>query len=175
MRSILLLAGLIWLAGGACAQTTVSGKVYHKSDGNGMPGIHIVVKDKKTVATLNFGITDQNGAYRITFTSAEDSITVSASGLNIGKQLFRLANRSQVLDIAADLQAIRLEDVKITPPKIRKAGDTINYRVDGFTGQNDRTIGEVLRKMPGIEVKSDGSILYRDKPINRFYIEDMDL
>jgi hypothetical protein len=72
-------------------------------------------------------------------------------------------------------EAVRLKEVKINPPKIRRLNDTLNYSVDGFTDKNDRTIGDVLKKMPGITVKDDGSIIYNNKPINKFYIENSDL
>lgn len=39
----------------------------------------------------------------------------------------------------------------------------------------DRTIEDVLKKIPGIEVTANGTIRFHDKPINRFYIEGMNL
>jgi hypothetical protein len=47
--------------------------------------------------------------------------------------------------------------------------------VASFAEQSDRTISDILRKMPGIEVAPSGTILYNDKPINRFYVEGLDL
>lgn len=175
MRKILWLACLMGMAFTVNAQTSISGKVNHKLDGKNMVGVNLMVKDKDGITTLNYSATDQNGAYQIQFSSRQDSVVLVVTGFNIEKQQLKLANLSQVLAIQINTQAITLKEVKISPPKIRKTGDTINYKVDGFTDQNDRTIAEVLRKMPGIEVKADGSILYRNKPINKFYIEDKDL
>ena len=39
----------------------------------------------------------------------------------------------------------------------------------------DRAIGDVLRKMPGIDVSESGQIRYNNRPINKFYIEGLDL
>lgn len=175
MRKILWLACLMGMAFTINAQTSISGKVNHKLDGKNMAGVNLMVKDKDGITTLNYGATDRSGAYQIQFNSRQDSVVLVVTGFNIEKQQLKLANRSQVLAIQINTQAITLKEVKISPPKIRKIGDTINYKVDGFTDQNDRTIAEVLKKMPGIEVKADGSILYRNKPINKFYIEDKDL
>jgi len=175
MRRILWMAWLMVMAFTVNAQTNISGKVKHTADGKVMAGINLMVKDKASLNTLGYAATDQNGVYQIKFSTKQDSIVLLVTGFNIEKQQRKLANHSQILDIQINMQAITLKEVKISPPKIRKIGDTINYKVDGFTDQNDRTIAEVLRKMPGIEVKADGSILYRNKPINKFYIEDKDL
>lgn len=59
-------------------------------------------------------------------------------------------------------------------PKMRQMGDTIDYYVGMFKQKQDRTLEDVLKKMPGISVGSDGSISVGGKRINKFYIEGMD-
>jgi hypothetical protein len=46
--------------------------------------------------------------------------------------------------------------------------------VNSFSKEQDRSIGDVLKRMPGIEVP-DGKILYQGKAINKYYIEGLDL
>lgn len=40
--------------------------------------------------------------------------------------------------------------------KIREAGDTLIYTVSAFADVQDKTIGDVLQKMPGIDVSATG-------------------
>ena len=47
--------------------------------------------------------------------------------------------------------------------------------VNSFSKEQDRSIGDVLKRIPGIEVLADGKILYQGKPINKYYIEGLDL
>ncbi len=47
--------------------------------------------------------------------------------------------------------------------------------VSGFSSAKDRTIGDVLKKMPGIEVAKNGSVSYNGKAINEFLVEGIDL
>lgn len=166
---------LLLSAASSYAQTTIKGQVKSKIDGRGVQGINVMLRDRKSATVLNYSTTDHNGAYILSVSSATDSLLFSISGFNILKQSKTIANHSQLLNFEVSPQAISLKEIKVNPPKIRKLNDTISYLVDGFTDPNDRTIGDVLKKMPGIEVKPDGSILYNNKPINKFYIENKDL
>lgn len=58
--------------------------------------------------------------------------------------------------------------------KIWQLGDTLNYSVDAFIGKNDISIGDVLRRMPGIQVDDNGHIYYQGKNISNLYINGMD-
>lgn len=156
-------------------QTVIKGLLKSKEDGKGIPGISVSIKDKKSAAMLTYAITNDQGVYHLSFNSTADSLLLTISGFNIEKQIHTLVNHSSEQNFELNHQAIKLKEIKVNPPKIRKLSDTINYLVDGFKDKNDRTIGDVLKKMPGIEVKEDGSILYNNRPINKFYIEDRDL
>lgn len=44
-----------------------------------------------------------------------------------------------------------------------------------MTKAGDRTIEDIIRKIPGIQIDDSGGISYDGLSINHFYIEDMDL
>lgn len=156
-------------------QTGIQGLVQHKADGKVLTGVNVTVKEKHAASILVYALTNQKGEYKLNFNSKADSVMVTVSGLGFKKLVQTITNKSGTYHFSLDAEAIRLKEVKINPPKIRKLNDTLNYLVDGFADKNDRTIGDVLKKMPGIRVADDGSITYNNKPINRFYIENLDL
>lgn len=159
----------------ARAQTKIAGLVNSNDEKRALPGVSVIVKEKNSNAVLAYAITDKKGAYQLSFKSAVDSLLITVSGFNLKKLLTVVLNKSRVLNFDMTTEAIRLKEIKINAPKIRKLNDTLNYAVDGFADKNDRTIRDVLRKMPGITVNDDGSIIYNNKPINKFYIENSDL
>ncbi|TXI98514.1 MAG: carboxypeptidase regulatory-like domain-containing protein [Chryseobacterium cucumeris] len=65
--------------------------------------------------------------------------------------------------------------VKSIPGSIKQRSDTIDYNVDFFKGDNDRVLKDVLAKLPGITLGTNGTILYQNKPINNFYIDGDDI
>jgi hypothetical protein len=63
--------------------------------------------------------------------------------------------------------------VKVSP--IEKHSDTVVYNAVSFTGQEDRYLVDLLKKLPGIKVNDNGSISYQGDAISKFYIEGRDL
>ncbi|MGM9798278.1 MAG: TonB-dependent receptor [Parabacteroides sp.] len=73
------------------------------------------------------------------------------------------------------IKSLELKEVIVTAKKIRQTADTISYSAATYKSKNDKTLEDLLRKMPGIEVKSDGQITYNGQWINEFYIEGLDM
>ena len=174
MRKLFLLV-LCYGAFSAHAQTMISGIVSGKTEGKGLAGVIVSVKEKNAAGMLAFVPTGDKGIYNLKFKSQADSVMVVFSGFNLKKEFIMLSNKTQRLDFVMTAESIKLREVRVKLPKIRQLSDTLNYNVEAFSDKNDRTIGDVLKKMPGIRVNENGSITYNNKPINKFYIESKDL
>ncbi len=72
-------------------------------------------------------------------------------------------------------QAITLPEAKVKSPPVWQRKDTINYNASEFKQPQDRVIGDIIARLPGIEVSPSGQIKYNGKPINKYYIEGLDL
>ena len=174
MRAVFL-SGILLFATVANAQIVIQGTVKDAEQNKGIESVNITIREKDNPAILGFTLTDKDGKYKIEYKGQKDSLIVSTSGFNIKNESQTAARRNQTLDFIVDFESIALKEVKITPPKIRQKGDTVSYLVDSFLDKNDRTIEDVMKKLPGIEVKDNGQILYQSIPINRLYIEGLDL
>ena len=67
-----------------------------------------------------------------------------------------------------------IREVRIKARPINVRGDTLLYLVKAFAGKQDRYLEDVIKKLPGIEVKENGRIEYQGRAINKFYIEGQD-
>ena len=155
------------------AQSTIEGTVTdslgHAADA------YITVSPKGTGSIVGFADTDSKGHYKVGFKTDADSLMVTAAGLGIGQYVRVVANRSQRVDFSVKNKDIELKEVSVKADKIRQMGDTLNYNVALYQKQEDRVIGDVLKRMPGIEVSESGAIKYNGKSISKFYVEEMDL
>ncbi len=61
--------------------------------------------------------------------------------------------------------------VRDNRPGLKTSGDTLSYKVSDFSSPQDRVIGDVIRKLPGIDVDDKGKIKYNGKAISNLYID----
>jgi|GEM_PF-977685 len=157
------------------AQTIViTGKVVDKSDGIPIERALVTVKRTDNNSIVAFSQTSKEGAFEIKKVFNLDECKVEVSCMGYASQEKAPDNNRPML-FEMDEKEIKLREVTITASKIGQKGDTIRYRVSAFSAESDRTIGDVLKKMPGIEVAESGEIKYQGQAINKFYVENSDL
>src|SRR5690606_12915632 len=123
----------------------------------------------------SYAISDINGKFSITIKSKSEKLQLYIRSMGYKIVAKSVDNISQNLEFVLIEEITELKEVVLKSNPITRKGDTINYSVTTFSKQEDRTIADVLKNMPGIEVLSDGKILYQGKPINKYYIEGLDL
>jgi len=128
---------------------------------------------RKDQSVLQFTFTDPAGHFSVK--AAEQPVSLFISHLGY-ETIYAPANShrdGQTYRLKP--QDIELKEVKITSQRIAERQDTLVYSVSGFRMPQDRSIADVLKKMPGIEVSPSGQIKFEDKAIAKLYIEGMDL
>ncbi|AMJ64830.1 hypothetical protein [Hymenobacter sp. PAMC 26628] len=145
--------------------------------GQPLEGIIVEAETKTQPPASAFVISGPDGRFTLTLPTApaSDSLLLAARALGYAVQLRRLANRSQPVELKMREEATKLKEVVVQGAPITRQGDTLSYQVGAFANKRDRVISDVLKKMPGIEVASDGQISYEGRPISKFYINGQDL
>jgi hypothetical protein len=134
-----------------------------------------MLKQVSDSTLLSYAYSDDNGNYQITFSGEEKELLIVVSGMGIATQTKTIQNRSQTVNFIVTEEEFQLKEVVIKSQKISYSKDTINYLVSAFSDDKDFVIGDVLKKMPGIDVAASGQISYQGRAINKFYIENLDL
>ncbi|GHT11093.1 hypothetical protein FACS189426_12470 [Bacteroidia bacterium] len=157
----------------AFSQTTFTGVIKNKQGELLIVNVMLQAKGNNTID--GFTTSDAEGKYSLTYKGTADTITLTVSGIMAGKHQQTVPNRSRQVNFTIEETTMELKEVTIVADPIRRTGDTLSYTVSAYSDQNDRVIGDALRKMPGIEVASSGQISYNGKNINKFYVEDLDM
>lgn len=157
----------------ALADVNVSGRVIEKESNEPLTGASVIVKgaDGKI---RKFSSSKANGSFEMTVPSV-DGCRLDVSMMGFAKQSIPLDSVSFPLIIFLEQGTTVLKEVTVKADRIREQGDTITYNVGSFAQAQDRSIGDVLKRMPGINVESSGKIQYQGEDINKFYIEGSDL
>jgi len=174
-KAIYILSLFTWcLINSASSQINISGSITNKL-GIPIQDASIMLMKALDSSVVAYSFSDQDGQYQIYSDKKENQYLLMIYSFNIKKQIKKISNQNQKIDFIAEEEGIELKEFSVKTEKIWGTGDTINYIVDAFRDSTDIVIGDVLKKMPGIEVKESGKIEYRGKPISKFYIEDMDM
>ena len=155
-------------------QTVIKGKVTNSSN-DPLSNVNVLINYKSTDEIVEFSITDKNGLYNIEIDNKIIEFDIQVSCIGYQTILETLKNECLSKNFVLREQEVELSEVFIKAPSIIHKGDTIKYVVSSFSKDQDRSIGDVLKRIPGIEVLADGQIRYQGKPINKYYIEGLDL
>lgn len=158
------------------AQTFIKGAVLDTS-GKPISGASVTsTGNNPTGAIKAFAITDKSGRYEIQLNNINgDSVYIKVSCIGHKQKILSLKNHSQVLDIHLKKDFKELMEVKVKNIPVYVSNDTLNYDVSKFKSGQDRVINDVLKKMPGIEVFSNGQINYQGKPIQQLTVDGLNL
>ena len=126
-------------------------------------------------SVVAFARSGQDGSFSLTIPQGKEAKDVEFLMMGFAKVVIPLKDYKNGQTVRMSEQAIALKEVKVTPQRIREEGDTLTYSVAGFRQKQDRSIADVIAKMPGLEVLPTGAIRYQGKVINKFYIEGIDL
>ena len=162
------------LCGTLSAQTVISGSV-KDTEGEPLPNIQVLAYKAGNRIIVAYAGTENDGHYSFSVNTDADSLDVATSSLFFEKQTRRIANRSQTVDFSLHEEIQELKGVTVRARSIEQKGDTLEYIVGSFVQKQDKSIEDVLKRMPGIEVADDGKITYQGLPIQKFYVEGMDL
>lgn len=156
------------------AQKTISGTI---TDGNGkaLPSASVTIEENGKNAIIAYGISNSKGEYKITFNTAEENLEIKVKAFNQKTIIQNIKNSDQTKNFSMDTEATEIQEVRIKTKLITKKGDTISYDLKSFENKADRTLSDVLKKIPGIDVNKDGTVLYQGEPINKFYVNGRDL
>ncbi len=155
-------------------QKTISG-IINDGDGKPLASASVTIEEPGKNAILAYGISNSKGEYKVTFNSSESNLDLKIKAFNQRPVTQSIKNEDQKINFSMDSQATEIQEVRLKTKLITKKGDTISYDLKSFENKNDRTLADVLKKIPGIEVNKDGTVLYQGEAINKFYVNGKDL
>ncbi|WP_235297988.1 outer membrane beta-barrel protein [Portibacter marinus] len=136
----------------------------------------VLLLEKSDSTMIDFTRTDLDGSFvfkkvpngqhivKITYIGyiplAIDASSTDGSDVDLG--------RLELVEIAEELMEVVIKAAK-APMKIR--GDTIEYDASTFKVPPGSTVEELLRRLPGMEVDSDGSVTSEGKNVDRVTVD----
>jgi hypothetical protein len=167
----LLLAGALFSTPGFAQE--IRGTV-RDSAGGVVPYASVNLKNRSGDAIVAFTTTDIKGGYalRLPANASADSFYLEVRCIGFHPQSKSLNGLSRQVDFMLVLSPVEMQSVVVrnSRPKLRTSGDTLSYTASDFSNPQDRVIGDVIKRLPGITVAADGTISYNNKPVSGVYL-----
>lgn len=157
------------------AQVVISGLTREAKSREAIAGVNVMLQDVQRGVMYGYSISNDKGEYSITYKGQADSLQVVVTGFNIKQQSCVIKAQTQRIDFNVEYEEMKIREVTVLAKSVERQSDTIVYNVSNYANVTDRSIGDVLRKMPGISVASSGEVKYNGMSINKFYVEGLDM
>ncbi len=173
--AIILLLGL-GSATSYCQNFTVAGKLIDKESKKPLEAATVFVETVKDSSLVTYTITDKNGDFELEGKSKQKALHlyVSFVGYPSYDKILELKEERNIdiNTIALSPQAENLADVlvmaKRAPLTFKK--DTVEFNTASFKTKKGANVEDLLKKLPGFEVDSDGTITINGKPVNKVLV-----
>ena len=154
-------------------QFTVQGLVLDSISKQAVDGAVVRVFEGERM--LGFDITNTKGEYKIQLNSSSASLLLAFQHLAFNVKLVKIVSGNRVVDAHLSSKEVLIREVMVKAPDIIVKQDTLSFNVASIKSASDRTIEDVIKKIPGVEVGSSGAIRFQGKAISTFHVEGMNL
>ena len=126
-------------------------------------GVNVIVRHCSDNGILTYATTADNGTFSLHISCDNlANYTLQVTCLGYEQQTLGLTDTNYSIKLIE--KAFELQEVSVKADKIIQNRDTTSYFVASFATTKDRTIGDVLTNMPGINVADNGKISYNGNP-----------
>jgi hypothetical protein len=158
-------------------QHILKGKISFE-EGEAATGAIVRALKTDTASMLDYTLTDENGNWQLPI-QYQDSILLEFSLFGYETkyeivpspqkvvQPFDITLRQKSFDLAA--VTVKEKDLGVS-----RDGDTLTFRLRTFTTGAERTLGDVLKRLPGMEIR-DGAVYYGGEKITKMLVQGRDI
>jgi len=141
--------------------------------GKAVPFASVTLKSTGNIIVAYTSSSDK-GAYTLTIPAdgPKDNLLIEVSSLGFAKTTKPVTGFVAPYNFSLKRSSNQLKAITINSarPHLKVSGDTLSYKVSDFSNAQDRVIGDVIKKLPGIDVDKAGKISYNGKAISNLYI-----
>jgi hypothetical protein len=129
---------------------------------------------------LQFSMTDSKGHFNLEYAPTVGKMLVKVSSMGFKKKVQELVvdPKKQVYEFSfvMDEKMETLKEVEVkAKPKVRINKDTTVFNLQNIVNGSEQVVEDIIKKLPGMIVKGDGKLKFKDKEVSTVLLEDDDL
>jgi hypothetical protein len=153
----------------------IKGIIVDKTIKTPLESATVYIQTIKDSTLITYTISDKNGSFELLARTKlkEVNLFVTFNGFKTHQQKITLDKSLITLpNIAMELASDELDAVQIVairaPITVKK--DTLEFNADSFKARPDATVEDLLKKLPGVEIDTDGKIKVNGKEVNKILV-----
>jgi len=155
--------------------TTITGKITD-SLSNPIPSTSIILKSQNN-QILFYSFSDSGGFYEISFIEKGEFL-LQFNSLGFEKKIDTIkinTHKKIIKNIILNSKNEILDQIVIQAKKsIKVKEDTITFQSKAFTDGTEQTVEDLLKKIPGLQIDSDGTIKVGNQEIEKLMVDGDD-
>lgn len=159
------------------SQTIIKGKIIFEKD-TPLVSCNVILKDKAG-EMIDYTYSDENGEYLLktevigTFILYINSVGFEQKDVEI---FIKNGEKVKIFDFVLNPKLTELKEVIVESSRpITIKNDTVVFNADSFKQGNEQVIEDLLRKIPGLNIDSDGTIKVGNQEIEKVMIDGDDM
>ncbi|MCM8570346.1 outer membrane beta-barrel protein [Gramella jeungdoensis] len=173
MKFLLFLSFLFLSFIGYSQEFIITGKIIDEN-GDPLEAATVYLETLADSSLVTYSISEKNGNFRLSGeTGAENArLFISFAGYQSFAENIHIKERINLNTVKMQVQENQLDEVLLTAksPPLSIKRDTLEFNADSFTTRPDANLEELMKKLPGVEVDSDGNITVNGKPVSRILV-----
>lgn len=172
-RIVATIAALVVSFTSIRAQQTIEGVVRDSGSREPVAGAFVLGLSDSTQKA--FCYSDEDGLFVLVVPKGAVIDELKVTMLGYSATSVRTLGRTSgfLIELKEDRREIKAS--KVVASAAEEARDTLRYYANAFKDGTEKSVGDILNKIPGITVSSAGTVRHNGKTINKFYVEGMDL
>ncbi len=135
----------------------------------------VLAKPLDSINVVKYTMTNDNGSYNLVLKkNGNYLVSVHFMGYKTAAKKITVSAKN-TLDFTLIASVNELEEVVVKlPSAIEVKEDTTTYKTKHFVTGEERKLKDVLKKLPGVEVAKNGTVLFKGKKVKKLLVEGKD-
>jgi hypothetical protein len=164
-----ILLSFLLIVGVTASAQPITGRVIDSAAGKGLAFATVSLVKASDSVLVTFSVADSGGRFRLAGVS-QGQFLLSVSYAGFVPVWKPVSGGSAVGEIALVPVGLREAQVVGRRPPVEINNDTLEFNSENFKTQPNAVVEDLLRKMPGVTIESDGSVKVNGQTVRRVLV-----
>ena len=157
------------------AQHSIQSSVFDKKNGQAIEMATVRLLSSKDSSLVQGVQTDMKGGFVLPkIKPGSYVLVISSVGYNESKKDITVEKKDLILkpiQLDENVKLLKEVEVKGTAAQLVVKGDTLEYNATAFKTQENAVVEDLLKKLPGVEISSDGKIMVNGEEVKKIRLD----